>query len=298
MTRLALVATAAATVSAAFAPSALADGLLGSTQEVLGSTTTGATALVTSTADTAATSTGTTAVVDPVVQTTTTTEPVVASVTDTTKVVTTTVDAATEPVVETGGAATLPVAEAMSPLVTATSEPAADPAPDSTQTAAPTEASSPAPGTAATSAATPATSTPPTSTTKPIAPHPAGTAPVQAQRAARMHARRSSAEPPSTLGRSLGVWPAESPATAPRGPSTTQPGGAHRLPALPPSPDRDPLGLGGVTSSAAGIGTALLVLAGLAALFVLAAQRPGRRLRPGSAPWRLPVLNLRLERPG
>jgi hypothetical protein len=104
---------------------------------------------------------------------------------------------------------------------------------------------------------------------------------------------------PATLMRTLGLPRDSSPATVAGTPSTPRRVGDARgsFPPRLPLPDGIPHGiLGG--ASAGSTGTALALLAALAALFALAVPRPGRTLRPGSAPWRLSVMHLSLERPG
>jgi hypothetical protein len=63
-------------------------------------------------------------------------------------------------------------------------------------------------------------------------------------------------------------------------------------------PGDSPLGLGSPAAWGAGNAGLLLFAVALAAAFLLAAPRPGRRLRPGMATWPLPTLALSLERPG
>ena len=68
-----------------------------------------------------------------------------------------------------------------------------------------------------------------------------------------------------------------------------------------PSPDvpsRDLTAIFSGSTSAGGAGALVILLATLAAGFLLAAPGLGRRLRPRLAPWPRPILQLSLERPG
>jgi hypothetical protein len=329
MKRLALLATAAAAASAVLAPSALADGLpLASSSTSAGAGSAGLTPSLTTTVGQAADSTtsalaGATGGQLGARQ---------ASPTDTVGQAVTTLAAPATQTVETAISATAPVAatvtQTAAPLMETVTEPVTSSAAPLLQTVektaqAVTGPAAPLVQTVAGANQSSAGSNASGSTSSPEQQAEPATQSSDSWASATSPAQANAAPKPVSRGfivrdelgngvrgrtdthsaRPLDFAPPPMPpATDPPLPTSSERGGSargltrHEIP-LPPH-DPGPLGLlGAVLSSGAGSGMLLLVAA-LSAILALAAPRPGRRLRPGSAPWPLPTLHLPLERPG
>ena len=321
MKRLALVATAAAAIFAAFAQSALAGGLVGQATAVPEASATGTdpvsslTSTIAGATPPVAQATAVTRAAPPVAETASTAaalatqaaETAVAPVAQTAASATAPVAQAAASVLDIAEAATQPVLDAVSPAAAAAAT-ATEPATRTITNAVPSASASASESTSAVQqprSATPDVALPSPQPSAPAVARAKVDSSTPAQRGERAHGFHRDLQtfrgPPAMSERALGLSREPFPATIPGVPSSNPLAVVARgsirpgITLLPP--DRVPSGLLGGASASFG-GGALHLLAALAALFVLAAPRPGRRLRPVLAPWRLPLLNLSLERPG
>ncbi|HEU0334984.1 MAG TPA: hypothetical protein VFR43_00430, partial [Gaiellaceae bacterium] len=121
---------------------------------------------------------------------------------------------------------------------------------------------------------------------------PIGASPTWDAPAARKLASPGSVAPPA-----LGL-PLPGGATLPQAPKLERPAPGDPTGPRDGAPGDSPLGLGSPAAWGAGNAGLLVFAAALAAAFLLAAPRPGRRLRLGMATWPPPAPVLSLEHPG